>query len=240
MEEGLIAGIAAIFLGMLAIFVGWTIIGGLGLGITALLLAIYSYRKGHRLLGVFGILFSCVGVVEGLVVAGMIGFLSVLTMPTGKTYVAKMGESIRLDGLTLTIDYMKVTDKLIIEEFGRCYACSAKPNYKIVILYLTIRNEGTRKTYTPSTSNFIIEVDKGYQYEPIWPSRYDRQSWEIDKSECLQYYCRRIESGKDLLPEEEEKGCIFFEILERTNPAKLMYEGYIGGRETKIIVYLAR
>ena len=82
MKEGLVAGVVAIFLGMLAIFIGWTIIGGLGLGIPALLLAMRSYRKGHRLLGVFGIIFSCVGIIEGLAIAGIVGFLSILTMPT--------------------------------------------------------------------------------------------------------------------------------------------------------------
>jgi hypothetical protein len=107
MEEGLIAGIAAIFLGILAIFVGWTIIGGLGLGITALLLAIHSYRKGHRLLGVFGILFSCVGIVEGLVVAGMIGFLSVLTMPT--RVETTITPTIRAERVTKTITIIAQT-----------------------------------------------------------------------------------------------------------------------------------
>jgi hypothetical protein len=82
LKEGLVAGVVAIFLGMLAIFIGWTIIGGLGLGIPALLLAMRSYRKGHRLLGVFGIIFSCVGIIEGLTIAGIVGFLSILTMPT--------------------------------------------------------------------------------------------------------------------------------------------------------------
>jgi hypothetical protein len=82
LKEGLVAGVVAIFLGILAIFIGWTIIGGLGLGIPALLLAMRSYRKGHRLLGVFGIIFSCVGIIEGLAIAGIVGFLSILTMPT--------------------------------------------------------------------------------------------------------------------------------------------------------------
>jgi hypothetical protein len=33
MEKGLVAGVIAIFLGMLAVFVGWTIVGGLVLGV---------------------------------------------------------------------------------------------------------------------------------------------------------------------------------------------------------------
>jgi len=82
MKEGLVAGVVSIFLGILAIFIGWTIVGGLGLGIPALVLAMRSYRKGHRLLGVFGIIFSCVGIIEGLAIAGIVGFLSILTMPT--------------------------------------------------------------------------------------------------------------------------------------------------------------
>jgi DNA-binding beta-propeller fold protein YncE len=82
LKEGLVAGVVAIFLGMLAILIGWTIIGGLGLGIPALLLAMRSYHKGHRLLGVFGIIFSCVGIIEGLAIAGIVGFFSILTMPT--------------------------------------------------------------------------------------------------------------------------------------------------------------
>ena len=54
MEKGLVAGVIAIFLGMLAVFVGWTIVGGLVLGLIALLLAIRSYRAGHKLLRVIG------------------------------------------------------------------------------------------------------------------------------------------------------------------------------------------
>jgi hypothetical protein len=88
MKEGLVAGVVSIFLGILAIFIGWTIIGGLGLGIPALLLAMRSYRKGHRLLGVFGIIFSCVGIIEGLAIAGIVGLLSILTMPTSAPTIA--------------------------------------------------------------------------------------------------------------------------------------------------------
>jgi hypothetical protein len=88
MKEGLVAGVVSIFLGILAIIIGWTIVGGLGLGIPALVLAMRSYRKGHRLLGVFGIIFSCVGIIEGLAIAGIASFLSILTMPMSAPTVA--------------------------------------------------------------------------------------------------------------------------------------------------------
>jgi len=262
MEKGLIAGVIAILLGILAVLVGWTIIGGLILGLIALLLAMRSYREGHRLLGAIGIVFACVGLVEGVIVAGIMGLLSIPTMfaktgietttttetmittktimittkTTESSPVTKIGEKIHLpNGITLTVDYVNVTDKFIIEEFGECYACSAKPKYKIVIVHLTIRNDGIRKTYTPWSSDFIIEVDKGYQYDPIWLSCYDRQSWEIDKTECLRYYCKNGWTSS-LLPEEEDDGCIFFEILATTNPTKLIYHGYYGD----ITIYLTR
>jgi hypothetical protein len=128
-----------------------------------------------------------------------------------------------------------VTDKFIIKEFGECYACTAKPKYKIVIIHLTIRNDGIREIYTPWKSDFIIEVNKGYQYDPIWPSCYDRQSWEVNETECSQYYCKHGWASS-LLPEEEDYGCIFFEILATTNPTKLIYHGYYGD----ITIYLTR
>jgi nitrogen fixation/metabolism regulation signal transduction histidine kinase len=78
MEKGLVAGVIAILLGIFAVFVGWTIIGSLW-GLIALLLAIYSYRKGHRMLGTLGILFACVGLIEGILVAGIVALFSVLT-----------------------------------------------------------------------------------------------------------------------------------------------------------------
>jgi len=68
MGKRLVTGVVAILLGILAVFVGWTIVGGFILGLIALLLAIRSYREGHRLLGVIGIVFSCVGLVEALMV----------------------------------------------------------------------------------------------------------------------------------------------------------------------------
>jgi hypothetical protein len=262
MEKGLVAGVIAIFLGMLAVFVGWTIVGGLVLGLIALLLAMRSYREGHRLLGTVGIILSCVGLVEGLLVAGIVGLFSISiptmftkteikatesisttpliaeTETTESGYVVRIGKKIHLpNGITLTVDYVNVTDKFIIKEFGKCYACSAKPKYKIVIIHLTIRNDGIRKIYTPWTSDFIIEVDKGYQYDPIiWPSRYDRQSWEMNETECSQYYCKH-EWASELLPEEEDEGCIFFEILAATNPTKLIYHSYTYG---DIIIYLTK
>jgi hypothetical protein len=259
MERGLVAGVIAIFLGILAVFVGWTIVGGLVLGLIALLLAIRSYREGHRLLGTAGIILSCVGLVEGLLVAGIVGLFSIPTMFTKtevKTvtiesvsttpmiaetkitesgYVTRIGKKIHLpNGITLTVDYVNVTDKFIIKEFGKCYACSAKPKYKIVIIHLTIRNDGIREIYTPWTSDFIIEVDKGYQYDPIWPSRYDRRSWEVNETECSQYYCKHGWASK-LLPEEEDEGCIFFEILAATNPTKLIYHSHTYGDITILL-----
>ena|GEM_PF-3844655 len=160
----------------------------------------------------------------------------------GKEYVARIGEEIHLDSLVLTVDYVNITDRFIITEFGKCYTCSARPNYKIVIVHLMVRNEGARKAYPPSKIGFIIEVDKGYQYEPIWLSRSNRQAWEVNENECLQYYCKEIDPLKELLPEEEVEGCIFFEILEKTNPTKLIYDGYgfIEGKGTKVTIYLTR
>jgi len=58
------------------------------------------------------------------------------------------------------------------------------------MVHLTIRNEGIRRAYTHWTSNFIIEVDKAYQYDPIaWECPYvtdGRESWEINMTLCLQ------------------------------------------------------
>ena len=247
MEKGLVAGVIAILLGILAVFVGWTIIGGLVLGLIALLLAICSYREGHRLLGAIGIVFACVGLVEGLMVAGIMGLFSIPTMfaktgikttttteTTKSGLVAKIGEKIHLpNGITLTVDYVNVTDKFVTKE---CYACSAKPKYKIVIVHLTIRNDGIRETSTLWRSDFIIEVDKGYQYDPIEIEllRYERQSWKINETECLRYYCKDSWAGS-LLPEEEDYGCIFFEILATTNPAKLIYHSYTYGDVTILL-----
>jgi hypothetical protein len=41
--------------------------GGYVYGIPAILLAIYSYKKGHRLLGIVGIILSCIGIAESFV-----------------------------------------------------------------------------------------------------------------------------------------------------------------------------
>jgi len=244
MEEGLVAGVIAIFLGMLAVFVGWTIIGGLGLGLVALLLAMHSYRKGHKILGTVGILFACVGLIEGILVAGMVGLYGVLTTPaktgigtlatvktetmtTTMTTAKIIGKAQLRNGITFIVDNVNVTDKFIVKEFRECYACSAKPRYKIVIVHFKLRNDGIREATTPFKSNFEIEVDKGYRYKPISPSTYNRQSWKISESECLQYYCKP-EWAFSLLPEEEDEGCLFFEILATTNPTKLIYNGLYG------------
>jgi len=48
-----------------------------------------------------------------------------------------IGKKVRLpNGLTLTVDYVNITDKFVIMEFEKCYACSARPKYKIVIVHL--------------------------------------------------------------------------------------------------------
>jgi len=95
-----VAGVVAILLGILAVFVGWTIVGGLVLGLIALLLAMRSYRERHRLLGAIGIIFSCVGLVEALVAAGIVGLFSIPTMFT-KTEI-KTTESTSIPMVTET------------------------------------------------------------------------------------------------------------------------------------------
>jgi hypothetical protein len=234
----------------------------------ALLLAIRSYREGHRLLGTAGIILSCLGLVEGLLVAGIVGLFSI-SIPTmftkteikateststipmitetktmEKKGITEIGERMQhlyvgkeikeFNNITLIIDYVNITDKFVVRKLGKCYACSAKPKYKIVTVHLTVKSEAFRETFTPSLFSFVLEVDKGYQYDPIWPSDYGRQSWEISEAECLQCYCKPEWAGT-LLPEEEDEGCIFFEILATTNPTKLIYHSYTYG---DITIYL--
>jgi hypothetical protein len=204
MEEGLIAGIAAIFLGILAILVGWTIIGGLGLGITALLLAIHSYRKGHRLLGVFGILFSCVGIVEGLVVAGMIGFLSVLTMPT--RVETTITPTIRAETVTKTITI--ITQTITVRE------TITKTLEKIA---------STIKTTETIKGEHIILQPQILKWRLLWEKRLNDTAYQLKVSPNGKFVAIIAQSQLIVFSKD---GNINYSVREFPNPPRLPMAPY--------------
>ena len=58
----LLCGILAILLGIITLLMDWIVPGNLIFGIPAILLAIYSFNKGHTMLGIVAIIITFIGI----------------------------------------------------------------------------------------------------------------------------------------------------------------------------------
>ena len=121
-----------------------------------------------------------------------------------ETVRINLGQEIQQDDLILVftdmrIGYEEIREPLIYDE--------PDPNYKYVIINLTIKNNGIKETRSPTMYNEMLLVDKGYLYEPY-------KKWEF------------LTSGEEferlfLRPEEQKTTYAVFEILDNTIPTKL-------------------
>jgi hypothetical protein len=191
LEKGLVAGVIAILLGLFAVFVGWTIIGSLW-GLIALLLAIYSYRKGHRMLGTLGILFACVGLIEGILVAGIVALFSVLTT-SANTGI----ETTPSSPLTVSKIYSLRVLEVIVDKVYDI-------DYDYFILMIEAAYNG-RESWDFSTSKLYLVSDKGYKYSSSY-------------SPAIRYPLSFVE----LKNGEATKGQVAFKLPKGEKPSKLI------------------
>ena len=194
MEKGLVAGVIAILLGLFAVFVGWTIIGSLW-GLIALLLAIYSYRKGHRMLGTLGIIFACVGLIEGILVAGIVALFSVPTT-SAKTGI----ETTPSSPLTVSKIYSLRVLEVIVDKVYDI-------DYDYFILMIEAAYNG-RDSWDFRTSKLYLVSDKGYKYSSSYSpaTRYP-----------LSFFVE-LKNG------EAVKGQVAFKLPKGEKPSKLTYD----------------
>jgi hypothetical protein len=228
----LIISILAILSGIIALLIGWMGYGGYMFGIPAILLAIYSYKKDHKWLAGLTIIFSCIGVAESFVMMNI-----VIPTVTPKGFTSKIGEIIDIDGFDFMVNSVNQANVYIdyseiLEDYK---AVLAKPNYKFVKVKVTIKSK--IKEGTPPLINLTLVTDKGYLYNPTYIYRYqtDREVRNATMEEVNIYYCKEFSEFKSIPPGETSEGCLFFEILENTNPTKLEFQTkLIGGKAISI------
>jgi len=235
MEKAIIVGILALLLGAIALLIGWMGYGGFMFGIPAILLAIYPYRKGHKWLGIFAIIFSCIGIAESFVMMGIV-VPAVEKMVKPELVTAKIGEPVKIDGLALTVNDVKTTKWVVGRYFGEDRSFPSKEGYKFVMLFVVVNNTGV-KSEMINIWNVTITTDKGYIYKKLSSGdifRYEK-SRQPTELELREYNCSPIEEWKEIPPGEWTEGCYFFEIKEDNEPAMFNFQTeVIGGKIVSI------
>lgn len=150
---------------------------------------------------------------------------------------AKVGEPVKLNGLTLTVDSFKTSDR-VVDVLGYANTSyKAKPNHKFVLVYLTVRNEGAASE-TFFICNTTITTDKGYTYHRkffLEISGEGRESWAATQTEVKEYACKETSLLKSLSPAKQEKTCMIFEIWKDHEPATFNFQTkLIGGKAVSI------
>ena len=236
----LILGILATLLGAIALLIGWMGYGGYIFGIPALFLATYSYSRGYKLLGVLGMVFSVIGIAESFTVMQV--FIPMMEETIEKEFKqARIGEPVKLNGIVLTVDDVKISDRVTeIGFFGLNTTYISRPGYKFVLLYMTIENKGNVSESTSEIYNTSVVTDKGHFYEASYFYRlteergYKKQ--DASELEVENYSCPLLPIYYDkLLPGEKASFCEFFEIREDEKPTAFQFSiGIAKGKVVKV------
>lgn len=120
-----------------------------------------------------------------------------------KPKVFSLGESIKIDSLSITFESVKVAPSCA--SWGIEHGMAAvKKGYKCVVITAEAKNTGIREVIfdrtAPANQEYKIEVDKGYFYSSKYPGR------------ALRF---------QLLPEETGEDYLMFHILKTTKPVRL-------------------
>ena len=148
---------------------------------------------------------------------------------------AKIGEAVKVNGISLTVKDVKTTKWLVLDYLGGKKAFPSKDGYKFVMLFVIVNNTGPKTESMFNIWNESITTNKGYLYERISisdveMSRYDK-SREPTETELKEYYCLPLQTWKEISPGEWTGGCYFFEIKEDHEPAIFSFNtGAIGGK----------
>jgi hypothetical protein len=233
----LVISILAVLLGTIALLIGWMGYGGYMFGIPAILLAIYSYLRGHKILAGIAIIFSCIGIAESFAASVFVASLQQSTTP--KAVSAKIGRTVDIDGFDFTVNSIKQSDVYIDYSniLNDYKAVSPKPGYKFVEVKITVKSKKKEESLLSKLINLTLITDKGYLYTSAYVDRYqtgrnvrDATTYEIDN-----YYCKKFDEFEKIPPGETSEGCLFFEILKTANPIKLEFQtDIIGGKTVSI------
>jgi hypothetical protein len=241
----LMSGILAVLLGAIALMIGWMGYGGYMFGIPAILLAIYSYKKGHKLMGIVAITFACIGIAETFAVmqlfipTGERVIKEVVEETTPKIITAKMKEAVRTNRLTLTVESVKTTKWIVQSYMWEDRSFASKTGYKFVMIFVKVKNVGTESEHV-FFWNITLTSDKGYEYENLRSYEIvtrERKNRKPTSEELKEYKCREI-LYEELPPGEWIEGCFFFEIKEEHNPATFSFNHFIKYPPDRISIQL--
>ncbi len=217
--------------------VAWSVSAGLGyaLGIAAIVLGAYlvSRRGGKTLpliLGTVLIVLAVIAITGTAVIH--VGLWSVSTALQSATKVkhveGRVKELIRAGSLGIAV--LNVSEGKYVAYSGSFYA--ARKGYKVVIMTLMIKNEGSKPASLASVWDFKLITSSGRCYSEVLPIDLNLiPPWKLNstvKSEALSF--NQLSTSGELIPNTYVEGDVMFQIPIASVPAKLYLRvGVIGG-----------
>jgi len=237
----IILGVISLFLGLLAVPLGFIGFGSVMVGVPAIIIGSYLIARGVstsvKILGGLGVFFACLGIVttiEAMIALEALKALLPQTLEEAEKAVEevltrnisrRIGESVIVNNFSITVNSIRVSDKYVYKFDKKYETALSKPDSRFVIIELTVKNTGL-KSESPDfwETSFQIVTDKGYIYTTTDLYEFVRERREATTEEINTFYCEEIYLTKRLLPREETKGCLIFGIPADMRPIKLEFE----------------
>jgi len=232
-----IVGAIGLILGVLSMLIGWMGYGGYFFGLPAIIIGITLYRRDKGVLPLLAIIFGAIGLAETIAVVHIfipaiertmeeIGLKEeYITLPhTFEIYEGKMLEMYALQ--------VKKADYVSYEASGGEYIVRRpRKGFVFYVVKFRVKNVGGSIIHvTDLPCCFELSSDKNMKYEERWFYQMTKErGYEVFHSSDEKYaenLCHYI--GHDLYPEEEEEGCIIFEVRENEKPVKIGFSVSFG------------
>ncbi len=233
----LVVSIFALFLGVLAMLVGWMGYGGYIFGLPAIAIGVILYKRHGGLLPLLPVIFGVIGLAETVVVMHILipgveealeeaGFKEeYISLP--HTFEIGKGKMLKMVSLEV-----KKVDCVSRESFGGNYdVYCPREGFVFYLAKFRIKNVGGKiLNPTDLPCCFELYTNQNRSYEALWFYQLTKKrGYKIFESSDEKYaenICEPL-GLSDLYPEEETTGCVFFEVREGEQPIKLKFQIFV-------------
>jgi len=240
----LVISIFALFLGILAMLVGWMGYGGYIFGLPAIIIGAILYKRHRGTLPLLSVIFGVIGLAETIAVMHILipGVKRALEEAGFKEEYISVPHTFELDeGKMLELSSLEIrkVDYISRESFGGKYAVYyPREGFAFYLVKFKIKNVGGKiLQYTDQPCCFELYTNQDNSYEALWFYQLtEDRGYKIFESSDEKYaenICEPLRMS-DLYPEEEKVGCVFFEVRKGEQPTRLKFQIFVSTYYIKI------
>jgi len=145
-------------------------------------------------------------------------------LPKERENIWRIGETIQRGDFEYTLNWVKIFPVWVYSREETNYPKETyyykyvpKENFKFVMLNLTAKNIGIKKS-SPEDFEMKVKSVEGYLYEGIEGTGYERATFQ----EAQNYFCKRLSRYESIYPEEKLEGCEAITIHQNREPAEII------------------